>query len=141
MFAKYICYLLEYALGEDRVKPYFFYMFFTQGIGSYAARSQCSPYISTIYLVCMTNQLNGVLWDGKACCKCLNQTAVQIINGLISVMSISIMLILPCYFWHWMAISYIKILKSSANFTNVFLRNLWKPTNDCSYFMTTSNVR
>ena len=36
--------------------------------------------------------------------------------------------------------SYIKLLKSSANLTNVFQRNLWKLTNGCLYFMTTSNV-
>ena len=36
--------------------------------------------------------------------------------------------------------SYIKLLKSSANLTNVFQWNLWKLTNGCFYFMTTSNV-
>ena len=36
--------------------------------------------------------------------------------------------------------SYIKLLKSSANLTNVFQRNLWKLTNGCLCFMTTSNV-
>ena len=36
--------------------------------------------------------------------------------------------------------SYIKLLKSSANLTNLFQRNLWKLTNGCFYFMTTSNV-
>ena len=39
-----------------------------------------------------------------------------------------------------MAASYIKILKSSANFTKVFHRNLRKLTNGCFYFVTTSNV-
>ena len=51
-----------------------------------------------------------------------------------------ITLISPCYFCLWMAASYIKILKSSVDFTNVFQKNLWKPVNGCFYFMTTSNV-
>ena len=78
VFEKYICYLL--ALCSRRRQSYdhllFFACFLLKVTGSYPLLccyvNQCSPDIETIYLIFMTNQLNGVLWDGKAGCKCLN---------------------------------------------------------------------
>ena len=47
---------------------------------SYPIQSQCSPHIGTMYLICMTNQLMRVLYDGKPGCKCLNWTAVHFLT-------------------------------------------------------------
>ena len=48
---------LSCALATGREKSFFAYMFSLEGTGSYSVWSQCSHYIETICLICITNQL------------------------------------------------------------------------------------
>ena len=69
VFEKYECYLLALCSRRRQSETLLFvYGFFTQGNWIISCLKQI---VGTIYLICMTNWLNEVLYDGKAASKCL----------------------------------------------------------------------
>ena len=72
VFEKYICYLLTLCSRRKQSEAFFSFTWKTWKTWLYQVWSQCSHHVETIYLICMTNRINGVLYDYKAACKCLN---------------------------------------------------------------------
>ena len=85
IFERCICYLLALHSRCRKSEAFLlFTCFLPKGAVSYPVWSQFFPHVETIYLVCMTNRLNGVLYNGKAGCKCLNWIAVPFLTVLMS---------------------------------------------------------
>ena len=69
-FEKYVCDFLALCSRRRQSETLLLFTgFLLKGAGLYLVWSQCFPHVGTIYLICMTNWLNGVLHDGKAACK------------------------------------------------------------------------
>ena len=95
-FEKYLCDLLALCSRRRQSETLLLFTgFLLKGTGSYLVWSQCFPHVGTIYLICMTNWLNGVLHDSKAACKylksgshlpkkcfiCLNESPLKVMKN------------------------------------------------------------